>query len=111
MCRAPRGRFSAPPPRRELGTPRFVGLLTVTHVNKGKWQRVNNELICRLISSAAVYVLFFSLLVLRHSQMVGMVIKALKPTFNADSPAHAVLLVGGAPRGLPGVIPPQRGHC
>lgn len=63
------------------------------------------ELICCLISSVAVYVLFLSLLVLRHSQMVAMVIAALKPTFNVDSLAHAVLLVGGAPQGLAGVIP------
>lgn len=55
--------------------------------------------------------LFFSLLVLRHSQMVGMVIAALKPTFNVDSLAHAVLLVGGAPQGLAVVAPLQRSHC
>lgn len=49
--------------------------------------------------------LFSSLLVLRHSQMVGTVIAALKPTFNVDSLAHAVLLVGGAPQGLAGASP------
>lgn len=40
--------------------------------------------------------------------MVGMVIAALKATFNADSLARVVLLVGGPPRGLVGLIPLQR---
>lgn len=53
--------------------------------------------------------LFSSLLVLRHSQMVGTVIAALKPTFNVDSLAHAVLLVGGAPQGLAGRTVKQGG--
>lgn len=55
-----------------------------------------------------VYVLFRlhrSLLVLRHSQMVGMVIASLKATFNADFLACVVLLVGGPLWGLVGLIP------
>lgn len=40
--------------------------------------------------------------------MVGMVIAPLKATFNADSLAHVVLLVGGPLRGLMGLIPLQR---
>lgn len=40
--------------------------------------------------------------------MVGMVIAALKPAFNVDSLAHAVLSVGGPLQGLVGGITSRR---